>query len=442
MNDARVNAYARASIALAASLDTLAVGWFLFNNADPARLASAPRLLVAVATTHWLLLSLAAVAIVSLIFFARRNDMRAGTVALLILVILGETQSAVGPNGPQRSGYASGAVLLCYLLGAALSVFLRRHSASDPRRIANRFALVGARAGLAGIYVSSAVSKLRASSIAWVSAAAIQSTVASLAPLHGWRSSVAMFLISHATIALGLAGATLCIEGGAFFLVANGRVRRTWALLLIGVHLTIALLTDIVYLGNLILLFGIGLPGDVEGSVGIDLNRRSSNAALRRASLAAVVIVALFSLASLPARQRVESDSAAPPCRESRLGALSAGQSLRGWTVSSIDRWNDRVVVLIKRGTDDIAFVISASGGNTRRSPFDRPGVSISYLRTPVSFEDFRDAGDMLAGKLISTSSADDGVSTVRRWLNAPCAGSAINARPEQRPESSVRSGA
>jgi hypothetical protein len=394
LTPAREARVARWTIGVTACFDAAILSWFASRDAH----------LPAIATIACFL------AAASLFFdFARRERLISGLLALLILIGLSEAARMLGPNSAQHNTYASGAVLLGYLAGAA---FARRLPATDEEP----FSVAAARGALAALYVSSGISKLRASGFGWLSAAPVQSTLAVLSPIEGWRGGLAHWLIEQPALCAGIAIATVVIELGAFLLLARGRIRPLWAALLIAMHATIALLTPVVYERNVILLavFGIVLSGRRERDERRVVEPKLvARFAVIASACVAVVFIATAAMRGRPSREIATTHTPAP-CRERQIGSLVAGASIAGWKIFAIERTDCCAFLHLARGAEEVVFVIQAAGGETRRSPFDRGDLSISYRSTPVPYEHFRAAGDALAATFSDASG-------LRRWLARPC---------------------
>ena len=329
-----------------------------------------------------------------LIDFARHERLLSGLLALLVLIALAETERITGPSGAQHGTYASGAVLLGYLAGATFD---------------KRFAVSSARAVLAGIYVSSAISKLRESGLAWLSPLPIQTTLAVLSPIEGWRGRLAHWVIEHPAVCAAIATATFVIELGAFFLMARGRLRQIWAALLIAMHLTITLLTPVLYERNMILLsvLCIAMPPERERDDRLVKGRRVARFGMLAAACVAIAIAATAALHRQPRRD------ASTPCHEQQIGSIAQDTSIGSWNVPAIERTECCAFIHLKRGSEEVVFVVEAAGVVRRRSPFDRDGLSISYRSTTVPYDAFRAAGETIARAVTEKS--------FREWLARPC---------------------
>jgi hypothetical protein len=201
--------------------------------------------------------------IVSLLLFARRpRTLVPGAVALAALAVL-EAVGAHLAGGHQRVFFASGAALAGWVAGR---VFVRAAWGPAPRAMresTERIAERGALAALAATYVDAGLSKLLRSGAAWVDASSVRVAVLVNHPIDDASplASYARFVVDHGALAQALSTATLVLELGAFVMVFAPRVRFAWAILLVGFHVNVALLTqDIFYVQACALLLAFAGP--------------------------------------------------------------------------------------------------------------------------------------------------------------------------------------
>jgi hypothetical protein len=241
-----------------AGLDVLTLAVQLSSlQASGASHPMAPRLLLALAGRPALLVALGALALVALVQLARGKAQLAwGTLALLLLALLAESHAAL-VGGPGRSTFASGGMLLGWLVG------LLWGRALDGTRRREDLAESAARAVLAATYVAAALSKLLAHGVRWADDTTLRAIVLSQHRVsdHGllWRYTT--WVVERPGVSQALAAATLAIQLSAVFLLSSSRsLRAASAALLLLFHLNVGLLTGIGYASNMLLLVIVAYP--------------------------------------------------------------------------------------------------------------------------------------------------------------------------------------
>lgn len=214
------------------------------------------RWLADIPAASWVLLALV---FVGLLGVARdRRPIVAGLWALAWAGVLSEWQTQIF-GSPSRNAFFPGAVLFGWTLGQIWAAGLR---VSASRGFRERLAEAGALGCLAAAYVGSALSKLLASGSSWADGAQVRALVLQQQPLAGWAwlATLRNALIEHHELAVAASIATLVIEAGAVLLLFGPRVRMMWGILLLGLHLAIALLNTMPYVGASLLLALFCLP--------------------------------------------------------------------------------------------------------------------------------------------------------------------------------------
>ncbi len=156
-------------------------------------------------------------------------------------------------GSPSRNAFFPGAVLFGWTLGQVWASSVR---AAASRAFRERLAEAGALGCLAAAYVGSALSKLLASGTAWADGAQVRALVLQQQPLANWAwlASIRNALIESPELAVAASVATLVIEGGAFLLLLGPRLRLVWGMLLLALHVAIALINTMPYVGASLLI--------------------------------------------------------------------------------------------------------------------------------------------------------------------------------------------
>jgi hypothetical protein len=193
-------------------------------------------------------------------FARRRASLACGLAALAGLALLAESHAAL-VGGPARSFFASGALLLAWVAGAALARALAPAS-GELCAVEDRFGEAAAVAVFAAMYVAAGMSKLLASGTAWADETTLRGIILSHHRVDdaSWIAAYARAVAESPGLGQALAAATLVVQLGAMLLLAAPRWRLVWAALLIGFHLNTLLLAGILYLENALLLLAFALP--------------------------------------------------------------------------------------------------------------------------------------------------------------------------------------
>jgi hypothetical protein len=132
----------------------------------------------------------------------------------------------------------------------------------DGRVFREKLAEAGAMACIAAGYTSSAVSKLSAAGIDWISHHQVRWLVLAQEPLGTWPWLTAYrnFVIEHPSVGWFSALMTIIIEGGGFFLIFGKRLRQFWTIMIWALHLNIILLCFMPYLEPMALLAVFSIP--------------------------------------------------------------------------------------------------------------------------------------------------------------------------------------
>lgn len=220
-----------------------------------------------------------------LAFGRRRAPIPAGLAALAGMAVLEHTQAALFASH-QRMFFASGATLAGWLFGLA---FARQLPDATPES-SEEIARWGGLAALAATYVDAGVSKLANAGLAWAGPASLRVAILVNHPVDDATpfAAYASWLVRDDRAAAALSTLTLALELGAFAVLVGPRIRRAWALLLVGFHVNVALLAqDIFYVQASVLLLAFSVPrwtGPRPAAAGGGDGPRPDDAPLRAAA--------------------------------------------------------------------------------------------------------------------------------------------------------------
>jgi hypothetical protein len=216
--------------------------------------------------------ALGAVAVVSILAFARATDpLVPGVVALLTARVQHEMLSAtVGVF--QQNYYQAAGALAGWVAGRGFArAWSRLHGRPISEPDAERIAAYGAIGMLAATWVNAGVSKLRETGLGWATSDSLRlMLVAHWRPGHAaWREAVMLYVVGHPGLAVAMQVATLVIEVGAALLLVRGRLRVATGAALLGLHAGIYTLSGIYFVeaAALAVLFGfpwVSDPGEED----------------------------------------------------------------------------------------------------------------------------------------------------------------------------------
>lgn len=256
--DGRARAGLRIVLACVLAFDALLASRFLLEvHPGPASHPLAPRWLLAFAGHAWLVAPVAALALVSLVVFARRPArLGAGCVALAALALLVEAHAAT-IEGPYRIFFSGGATMLGWLVGAGYA----RATGRDAEQ-SERHAEFGAAAGLAATYVDAFASKIVAGGIGWTDADSLRAIVLTQHHVNatGLSSAYAAAIADHAWLARTLVTLTLLAQASAVAYPWRARARAASGALLLAFHANTAVLTPLFFPEAMVLLLALSFP--------------------------------------------------------------------------------------------------------------------------------------------------------------------------------------
>ncbi len=233
----------RRGLALLALLHLLPLAFIVVTGSSPRHIhPQLPGFILAFAESPAVLPVALVGAAAAAVFGLGRRPAVSGAVALVCLAALAEAYAGLR-GGHGHNVHFSGAPLTGWLFGLGAARLL------GPSVAAGAAAEAGAVGALAACYVGSAFSKLYLSGAAWVDGTTLRSLVLTHHPVlgDGLLDLPARLVIGSPTLATALAGSVLLIEGGAFLLLAGGRWRRAWGLLLVSFHVGAWFLFHIAY---------------------------------------------------------------------------------------------------------------------------------------------------------------------------------------------------
>ena len=194
------------------------------------------------------------------------------------------------------------ASLVGWLAGAALLRGAVRPEDRDRVDVADRGGWQGALAIFAATYVAAGLSKIFRSGMGWADPRTIGYIVlANLPQGLGWRTTLDQFVLTHHSLAAGLAGLTLVLELGALLMLGPGWARSLACLSIFAFHTSLFAMVGLISPGSHVLALAYGLPWPSliprwrqmpETTVDLDPAR-----ARKSLAVASVVVIALMALA-------------------------------------------------------------------------------------------------------------------------------------------------
>jgi len=192
-----------------------------------------------------------------------RRSLFAGIWSLFWMSVLSFWQRELF-GSPSRNSFFPGIMLLGWVLGLVWARIIAGKDASRPegRVFRERIAEAGAMACIAAGYSSSALSKLFASGLDWISHQQVRWLVLVQEPLANWPWLTAYrnFVINHPSVGWFSALMTIVIEGGGFCLLFDKRWRLFWTAMIWALHVNIILLCVMPYLEPMALLAVFSIP--------------------------------------------------------------------------------------------------------------------------------------------------------------------------------------
>ena len=364
--------------------------------------------------------TLAALGIAAVLAFARRpGRLGAGLVALVVLVLFSTAHTELF-GSPWRHTFYSGLCLAGWLLGLAVSRW--RGSPED-----ESFARTGSTALLGAAYFNAGLSKLAYTGFDWLSGAPIQAIIVAQEGLVGGGvlGAYRAWAVNTPALAALFSIATVLFELGGPLLLAGPRLRRVVALGLLGMHLNIFALTNILYWEALVMLAFFGLWPELPAA------RAAPRPASPRVALAAGLLLVLALLAVVhqarrftavqaahnapPALGPTEAPASQPPASVARLGPFTAAETLVGdWRVDRLTVSERGVVVALAGGAGRAAFEITCAA-SPNRSPFDLEAVHIFYA-SDLPVPAFEAAGRQVQARVRDAAGAADPCAALARW--------------------------
>ncbi len=253
----------RVGLALVGSIDAVLVALRVHEIAPSERTHPfAPRVLIGLHDHPFALAALVALALVGFAALATRRAVIAGSLAGVVALAILEESHAALVGGPMRNYFFSGALTLGWAFGTLYARGISGRVLSQPVAGEERLAEMGSVGVLAATYTGAAVSKLLASGAGWLDPNHLRAIIVAQhrvgdASVLGRMAAV---VVDHGVVAMSLEIATLVVQLGAILLVVSARSRVVWSAALLGFHLSVALLTGLVYLEAMVLVLLFGFP--------------------------------------------------------------------------------------------------------------------------------------------------------------------------------------
>jgi hypothetical protein len=343
--DGRTRAGLRVVLAAVLAFDTLLVSHFLAGvRSGPASHPHAPAWLLAFAGRTWAIAIVATVAIVSLVAFARRAAaVIPGWIALACVGVLVEAHAA-SIEGPFRIFFSAAAAMFGWLVGVT---YARARGLEATN--AERYAELGAAAGLAATYVNAVASKTLAGGIGWTDADSLRAVVLTQHHVGGsfLSNAYADAVADHAWLAGTLVTLTLIAQASALAYPWHRVTRAVSGTLLLAFHANTAFLTPLFFPQAMVLLLGLSFPWPWAPVTAKEPSAPSEARTPRLVLVGALTVCALVAWASplrsyTLAHHRHGSGGPpavappVPPALAPVLDGLHPGAHASGWEVRSV----------------------------------------------------------------------------------------------------------
>jgi hypothetical protein len=331
-------------LAAVLAFDTLLVSHFLAGvRPGPASHPHAPAWLLAFGGRTWAIAIVATMAIVSLAAFARRAAaVIPGWIALACVGVLVEAHAA-SIEGPFRIFFSAAATMFGWLVGATYARARRIETTN-----AERYAELGAAAGLAATYVNAVASKTIAGGIGWTGADSLRAVVLTQHHVGGsfLSNAYADAVADHAWLAGTLVTLTLIAQASALAYPWHRVTRAVSGTLLLAFHANTAILTPLFFPQAMVLLLALSFPWPWTLVTPQDAPAASAARAPRLVLVGALTVCALVAWASplrsyTLAHHRHGSGASPPPAPvlpalAAALDGLHPGTRVGAWEVRSL----------------------------------------------------------------------------------------------------------
>jgi len=396
------------------AFDVLLGAWFV-SSLRPSAISHphAPGWLLALGSNLPALAVIASVGVAASVQFARRaGQIGYALAAICAAGVLVEAQAAL-LEGPMRFLFFSGAALTGWVAGLVFARFqgLDARRPEQTRR-AEALAEQGAVSAVAACYLGAVASKLGSTGVRWVVDGGLQSTIAAQ---HTWGRSalldaLALAALEHAWLVHGLAGFTLLSQASAVLLPFSRRGRSLSALLLLGFHTGVWLLTPIAFPQAMVLLVAFGFPWPRWFAKSLARSQAQGalpalpdvapglppSAAVLRTVAAFALVVGLAWLPPLRAYTQLQhrrsagqsepaSPALAPLSEQSRtlLGGLQVGDEIRGFRVTELgESAPGLVVITLEREGQRVVAEIAPRGTSQFSAPVSTARFDLFYRRS------------------------------------------------------------
>jgi hypothetical protein len=334
-------------------------------------------------------------------------------------------------GSPWRHLYYSGLCLFGWLIGLIVSRL--GGSPSD-----ESYARIGSLALLGAAYLNAGISKLAFGGFEWASGTPIQAVVVAQdglvrdGLLSAYRSWVVMSpgvvgLFSFATLTFELAGPLMMLGGRARVIVALG---------LLGMHLNIYVLTDILYWQSMVLLVLLGIlpheepPEPRAAALPILASRRGFIGSVVTLTLAALFAIghqhqrynawAVRRPAPDPVPVGLAAPAETPPPPETpaprRIGPFSLGDHVTDdWSIAALSPTDGGFTVTLLGPAGRARFEVTCTDVG-HRSPFDVGSAHIFYpLDVPLPI--VQPIGDALHDRVRRATAPQDPCQAMNGWM-------------------------
>jgi hypothetical protein len=376
------------------------------------------------------------IGIAGAVAFARSaGRLVAGLFPLVALMLLSTVHAHLF-GSPWRHMYYSGLCLSGWLIGLVASRVGGNPSDESYARIGS-LALVGA------AYLNAGISKLAFGGLEWASGVPIQAVIVAQDGLvrDGLLSTYRSWAVMSPAVAASFSLATMIFELAGPLMLLGGPLRPIVALGLLGMHLNIYVLTDILYWQSMVFLIVLGIlpyqeaPEPRPAPLPILASRRGFIGSV--IALSAVGLLAIghqhhrynawaTGRAPNPPPERVAEPAPvdlvepppvhpAEPPPPQRIGPFSLGEQVTDeWSIEALTRTDGGFTVTLHGPAGRARFEVTCTGEG--RSPFDVGSAHILYFRD-VPLPVAERIGNALRDRVRTATAPHDPCEVVNAWL-------------------------
>jgi hypothetical protein len=359
-------------------------------------------------SSPWVVNPIAVVGMVLAFRFAQRAGRLAEAGGVLAcLAMLSHVHGAL-VGSPWRHLYFSGTCLFGWALGAIVA---RRRGAPEDESLAR----IGAIATLGAAYANAGLSKLVYGGPAWLEGQSLRYTVVAQDGLVGTGALLHLreLVVGTPAVAAALAVGTVFFELAGPAMLVGPRTRAFVASGLVGMHLSIYVLTSIGYVEAVFLLTLFALPFAPGNEPPAEWGPSRRTLAIVGGALTLVIAL---SIVREGLSERVVGAAPSPSrvhVRPTRVGPIAVGLELGGSRVDSLEVTGDALVVAMSGPEGSVTFDVTCRE-TSDEGPWDQPPLHLFFRRTE------RPTGSLEApARALAATLGDTPCASMPGWLAA-----------------------